>query len=89
MLGIYCRISGKKAVGKDLSIEDQKSQGEAFAFKNNLEFKIYKDVGISGTKSTIEERPAFDKLFTDIENEIITSVYVVDQSRIERNSMIW
>jgi site-specific DNA recombinase len=89
MLGIYCRISGKKAEGKDVSIEDQEAQGIKFAKKNNLPYKVYKDIGISGAKDEIEDRPDFAEMFNDIQKRSITSLFVVDQSRIERNSRIW
>ncbi len=89
MVAIYCRISGKKADNRDVSIEDQEEQGLKFAKKLNLPIKIYKDIGISGAKDEIEDRPDFAELFTDIKNKTITSVFVIDQSRIERNSRIW
>ena len=89
MIGIYCRISGKKAMGKDVSIEDQEAQGIRFAKELNLQYKIYKDIGISGAKDEIEDRPQFAEMFTDIKKKSITAVFVIDQSRIERNSRIW
>ena len=89
MIGIYCRISGKKVEDRDVSIEDQEAQGVAFAKKNNLKYRTYKDVGVSGAKNEIEDRPAFAEMFDDIKNKKINSVYVIDQSRLERNSRIW
>ncbi len=89
MIGIYCRISGKKAVGKDVSIEDQQAQGILFAKELGLPYKVYKDIGISGAKDEIEDRPQFAEMFTDIKKKSITAVFVIDQSRIERNSRIW
>ncbi|WP_395048859.1 recombinase family protein [Flavobacterium sp.] len=89
MLGIYTRISGKKVDGKDTSIEIQTIEGIKVAIKLGMNYKIYTDKGISGTKDEIEERPAFAEMLKDIDKEILTAVYVIDQSRLERNTNIW
>ena len=87
MLGIYCRISRLKEDGKDRSIDDQRQTGIEFAKKNNLEYKVYIDEGISGTKSE-EDRPALYEMFNDITDGKINSVFVYDQSRLERNPQL-
>lgn len=84
MLGIYCRISREKEVGKDRSINDQEQLGIELAEKLNISFKVYKDEGLSGTLP-IDERPAFSSLIDDVISGIITKVYVYDQSRLERS----
>ncbi|RKS98636.1 recombinase family protein [Flavobacterium sp. 123] len=89
MLGIYTRISGNKAIGKDTSIEIQTAEGMKVALRLGMKYKIYSDVGISGTKDEVEDRPSFAKMMKDIEKDKITAVYVFDQSRLERNSNIW
>lgn len=89
MLGIYTRISGTKAVGKDTSIEIQTAEGIKVALKLGMNYRIYSDIGISGTKDEIEDRPSFAQMMKDIDKDIITSVYVFDQSRLERNPKIW
>lgn len=89
MVAIYCRISGKKAKGKDVSIEVQKQAGIEFANKLGENYELYIDEGISGAKSEIEERPEFSQMFKDIKNEKISAVYSYDQSRIVRQSRIW
>lgn len=89
MLGIYTRISGNKATGKDTSIEIQTSEGIKVALKLGIKYKIYTDIGISGTTEDIEGRPAFAEMMKDIDKDKISAVYVFDQSRLERNSKIW
>ncbi|MEN9908921.1 MAG: hypothetical protein RLZZ540_2070 [Bacteroidota bacterium] len=89
MLGIYTRISGNKAIGKDTSIEIQTAEGMKVALRLGMKYKIYSDVGISGTKDEVEDRPSFALMMKDIEKDKITAVYVFDQSRLERNSNIW
>jgi DNA invertase Pin-like site-specific DNA recombinase len=83
MIAIYCRTSQEKDT-KDRSINDQKLRGIELANKLNIEYRVYVDEGISGTKN-IDERPALSKLIEDIYNKEITSVYVYDQSRLERS----
>ena len=89
MLGIYTRISGNKAVGKDTSIEIQTAEGVKIALKLGMQYKVYTDIGISGTKEEIEDRPSFAYLMKDIDKGKITAVYVIDQARLERNPKIW
>ena len=87
MLGIYCRISRLKEDGKDRSIDDQQKTGVEFAKKNNLEYKIYIDEGLSGTKP-VNERPALSDMLDGIAEGLITSVFVYDQSRLEREPQL-
>lgn len=88
MVGIYCRRSNKE-VEKQVSIEVQKEKGIAFADKHGLEYKIYTDIGITGTKDEIEDRPQFAEMLGDIDRNEITAVWVLEQSRLERNPRIW
>lgn len=89
MLGIYTRISSTKAQGKDTSIDIQTSEGIKVAIKLGLNYKLYSDIGISGTTEEIEGRPAFAAMMKDIDKGNVTAVYVFDQSRLERNTKIW
>jgi len=89
MIGIYCRISKQKEKGKDVSIIVQKERGINFAKSKGMEFRVYVDEGISGTKNNISDRPEFALLLNSIKNGEISIVYCIDQSRIERNNTIW
>ncbi len=90
MLAIYCRTSNAKSGKKDYSIENQIDGGIKVAKDLDLEYKIYKDEGVSGT---IRERESFMQLMEHIKGKDkkvqITAVYCIDQSRIERDSDIW
>lgn len=88
MLGIYCRISREKEEGKDRSIADQKALGIELAQRLVTGYEVYIDEGYSGTLENIEDRPAFSKMIDDIQEGIIDSVFVFDQSRLERNPQI-
>lgn len=88
MLGIYCRRSGNN--DNSVSIEVQREEGLAFAKSLGYDNpEIYEDVAISGTKNEINDRPSFARLYDDIDKGRITAVYAIDQSRIERNTMVW
>jgi len=89
MLGIYTRISGNKEDGKDTSIEIQTELGIAFAKRMGLPYKVYTDIGISGAKDEIEDRPEFALLLDDIKKDIITGVWVLEQARLERSPSVW
>lgn len=82
MLAIYTRISQDRE--NQVSIETQYEQGKILAEKLNISCKKYVDKSVSGT-ANLEERPSLLKLIQDIENGLITKVYVYEQSRLERN----
>lgn len=84
MLGIYCRISREKEQGKDRSINDQKKSGIEMAKKLGVAYRIYIDEGVSGTLP-IDKRPSFNELIDDIYKGDINSVFVYEQSRLERS----
>jgi len=89
MVGIYCRISKQKEEGKDVSISVQREEGIEFAKSKGLEFRVFADEGVSGTKEKISDRPEFALLLDAIKKEEISTVYCYDQSRIERNNKVW
>ncbi|MDO6819070.1 recombinase family protein [Zobellia sp. 1_MG-2023] len=86
MLAIYCRISQKKAQGKDRSIKEQRLRGIELAKKLKIKYKVFIDEGVSGTWA-LKDRPAFFKLVSDLLNKKgkITTVYALDPSRLYRN----
>ena len=88
MLAIYCRTSKNKREGQDKSIPSQRMLGIKFAEKNGLEYEIFVDEGISGTKDDIRDRPQFAEMVNRIRKGKINGVYCIDQSRIERNTEI-
>jgi site-specific DNA recombinase len=81
MLAIYTRISVDR--NNQVSIDTQFEQGKKLATKLNIGYKQYIDKSVSGT-SDLDKRPSLFELIKDIENNIITKVYVYDQSRLER-----
>ena len=85
MLAIYCRISGKKEAGTDVSIDVQAAQGKALADRLGLKHEVYKDEAVSGTLE-IENRPAFANMIKDLEKKQISHLYCYDNSRLERNT---
>lgn len=87
MLAIYARLSQDK--GDNISsIENQIYFGKEYAKKLNLSYKIYQDVGVSGTLP-IEQRSALLSMMEDILSKKITDVYAYEQSRLERNTETW
>jgi site-specific DNA recombinase len=88
MLAIYCRTSKNKEEGTDYSIETQQQGGLKLANHLGLEYKFYVDEGMSGTLA-IEDRPSLADMMSDLKKGTITNIYCIDQSRIERNSIVW
>lgn len=86
MLGIYCRTSKNRT--DHFTIKNQKEAGAACAKALGIAHQFYIDDGISGT---LDEsiRDGFSDLLRDIKKKVITHVYCIDQSRIERNSRTW
>lgn len=89
MLAIYSRISGTKAEGKDISIEIQNEHGINLASKLGMKYKIFSDVGITGTGDDIEDRPQCADMMRAMKAGKIEAVYVLEQARLERNPLIW
>jgi site-specific DNA recombinase len=86
MLAIYCRIS--KDGFEKRSIETQQAKGVEFANDLKLKYRVYIDKGLSGGSSR-EGRPELDKMLTDVEEGIVTSIYLANQDRIARNEVLW
>lgn len=88
MLAIYCRTSKNKVDGTDYSIETQQQGGLKLATQLGLQYRFYVDEGMSGTLA-IEDRPSLADMMSDLKKGTITNIYCIDQSRIERNSIVW
>lgn len=86
MLGIYCRTS--KLREEKYTLETQKAGGIKCAKELGLDYLIYVDDGISGTKDE-NNREGLALLFSDIKKGKINAVYCIDQARIERDTDIW
>lgn len=87
MLAIYARVSKDRENQK--SIKEQILLGKEFALKNGFpKVEVYKDVGLSGG-GDISTRPGFDKMLQDIEDGIISAVYLYHQDRAEREEVTW
>ena len=87
MLGIYTRLSVED--GASNSIKNQLLEGEAFANKNKLSFKIYNEgEGLSG-KLGLEDRPQLKELFEDIIEGNINAVWFRDSNRLSRNELLY
>ncbi len=85
MLGIYIRLSREDEESN--SLENQLREGKSFAKKYKLPYEVYNEgQGISG-RSDIKDRPQLDKLMRDIATGKISTVWMRNQNRLERNSM--
>lgn len=78
---IYCRVSTSKQ-GKQYSLPTQIQEGLEFVKSKGWDFQIYQEAE-SGT--SIENRSQFDQLMKDIENKVITKIWVIDNDRLNRN----
>ncbi len=86
MLGIYCRTS--KSREEKYTLETQKAGGIKCANELGLDYFIYIDDGISGTKDE-NSRAGLAMLFSDIKKGRISAVFCMDQQRIQRDEDIW
>ena len=82
MLAILTRISRDN--DDKVSIETQLESGIKLAKSLKINFKQYEERVVSSI-APLSERPVLMQLVNDIENGIITAVYVYDQSRLERS----
>ena len=86
MIGIYCRTS--KSREEKYTLETQKAGGIKCANELGLDYCIYIDDGISGTKDE-NSRAGLAMLFSDIKKGKISAVFCMDQQRIQRDEDIW
>jgi site-specific DNA recombinase len=83
-IGIYCRVSSEEQKTRGVSIIDQEKRGIAFCEKNNFQYEVFNDAGLSGELPP-DERPQLKKLLEQIYLEEIYGVFVVDFDRISRD----
>lgn len=81
---LYCRLSRDDELqGESNSIKNQKEILKQYAKENNLNiYDIYVDDGISGTTF---DRPDFNRMIKDIEDNKVNMVIVKDTSRLGRD----
>lgn len=81
---IYCRLSkDDDQKGESVSIGTQKSMLTDYCDEHGfLVYDIYIDDGYSGTTF---DRPAFQRLLTDVDNELVNMVITKDLSRLGRD----
>lgn len=81
---LYCRLSVDDGrYGESVSIESQKFLLEQYCKDHAItDYNIYDDDGFSGTNF---DRPSFKRMYEDIQNGLIDTVIVKDQSRFGRS----
>ena len=80
----YVRVSSNKQAKDDkYSIPEQINILENICKRNNWDYDLYKDLGISG--ETIKERPQLKELLKGCSNGLYSRVLVVDQDRLSRS----
>ena len=83
---LYCRLSVEDMrEGESLSIENQRKMLTEYAQQNGFtNCQFYVDDGYSGTD---QSRPAYRRMLTDIEEGLVGTVIVKDQSRLGRDHL--
>ena len=96
-IAIYTRVSTEEQKIKGISLHDQKQRGIDFCKRNNFEYEIFEDGGISG-EDPIEKRPELNRLLerlldnkkkvNDLEIEDFYGIYVIEIDRLSRNTKV-
>lgn len=83
---LYCRLSQEDLrAGESLSIENQRLMLKEYADRNGFHnCQYYVDDGYSGVNNN---RPEYVRMLKDVENGLIGTVIVKDQSRLSRNHL--
>jgi len=83
-VGIYVRLSKEDSrAGESISIENQKLMLTKHVNEMGWELReIYQDDGFSGTN---QNRPAFQRMLTDVKEGYINTILIKDLSRLGRN----
>ncbi len=83
-IGIYNRVSTEKQASQGVSLRDQKQRGIEFCKKENYEYEIFQDSGLSGSLKP-QERPGLNSLLEKIYLDEIQGIFVVDWDRLSRD----
>lgn len=96
-IAIYVRVSTEEQKIKGISLHDQKERGIDFCKRNNFEYEVFEDGGISG-EDPIEKRPELKRLLeclldnkkkiNDIEIDEFYGIYVIEIDRLSRNTKV-
>jgi DNA invertase Pin-like site-specific DNA recombinase len=96
-IAIYTRVSTEEQKVKGISLHDQKQRGIEFCKRNNFDYEIFEDGGISG-EDPIEKRPELKRLLellfdnkkkiNDDEIEEFYGIYVIEIDRLSRNTKV-
>ena len=83
---LYCRLSQEDArEGESLSIENQKKMLSEYAEHNGFHnCQFYVDDGFSGVN---KNRPEYVRMLKDVEDGLVGTVIVKDQSRLGRDHL--
>lgn len=83
---LYCRLSQEDArEGESLSIENQKKMLSEYAERNGFRnCQFYVDDGFSGVN---KNRPEYVRMLKDVEDGLVGTVIVKDQSRLGRDHL--
>jgi DNA invertase Pin-like site-specific DNA recombinase len=89
----YIRVSTQGQVKDGYSLAYQVEEIESFCTRHNLELLyIYKDEGISGAgvdkEDLIIQRESMQELLSDLKWRAVTSVIVLNTSRLWRSDMV-
>lgn len=83
-IAIYLRLSEEDGDGESMSISNQRKTLHEYAAKNNMEIIAeYVDDGVSGY---LWNRPMFDRLKKDLNNNKVHTILVKDLSRLGRHN---
>lgn len=83
-VAIYLRKSRDETDGKEDVLAKHESLLLEYISKNNLKYKIYKEIGSS---EHINSRPEMLRLLKDVEQELYDAVLVVDLDRLIRGDL--
>jgi site-specific DNA recombinase len=86
-LAIYKRVSTEEQSIYGISLDNQELRGVELATKLGCEYKVYSDIGISG-KVSFDKRPGLNQLLTDVGENKIDGIFVLDLDRLSRGDII-
>jgi len=83
-VAIYSRVSTNRQINKGFGLDIQRNELINEAKNLNVEYKEYFDSGFTGT--SIKDRKALEGMLRDVEEGLISEVWVTKLSRLGRNT---
>jgi len=85
-LHCYLRVSSRVQLD-GVSIETQEEAGRDLADQNGFDVRVWREGAASASSEEINDRPVLMNLLGEVRNGTVKHIFVIDHSRLSRNTL--